>query len=191
MLMPFNRQTSRVSAQACPPEEGLLVVPRRGQWAMMISLIFFVGPVVQAAGELSGLPLAASLVLAVAFIAVYWRTMVGGWKIEDRVVDDESGSVPRIAALTAIAAALVAIGGSDWAGDWCFVAAAVGLRLDRRIAFPPLFVLGRPGGRHRGAARRRRRRSGLAVPRDARRRHAHLRLPAPARRQPPAQRRPR
>src|SRR3954464_671625 len=129
MLFPFNRQTSGVTERHCPPDEGLLVVPRRGQWAMMVSLIFFVGPVSQAAGELSGLPLAASLVLAVAFIAIYWRTMVGGWKIEDRVVDDESGSVARIAALTAISAGLVAIGGSDWAGDWCFVAAAVGLRL--------------------------------------------------------------
>ena len=38
MLFPFNRQTSGVIERPCPPEEGLLIVPRRGQWAMMVSL---------------------------------------------------------------------------------------------------------------------------------------------------------
>jgi two-component system sensor histidine kinase DesK len=141
MLFPFNRQTSGVIERPCPPEEGLLVVPRRGQWAMMVSLIFFVGPVAQAIDEESGLRLAVSLALALAFIALYWRTMVGAWVIEDRVVDDERHAKPLVLALVALAIALSALG-ADWSGAWCFVAAATGLRIDRHLAIPALFVLG-------------------------------------------------
>src|SRR5512132_3546517 len=110
MLLPLNRQTSGVSERLCPPEDGLLVVPRRGQWAMMVSLIFFVGPVAQAIDEESGLRLAVSLALALAFIALYWRTMVGAWVIEDRVVDDERHAKPLVLALVALAIALSALG---------------------------------------------------------------------------------
>jgi two-component system sensor histidine kinase DesK len=141
MLLPFNRQTSGVSERPCPPEEGLLVVPRRGQWAMMVSLIFFVGPISQAIDEESGLRLAASMVLATAFIAVYWRTMVGAWIIEDRAVDDERHAKPLVLTLAALALALSALG-ADWSGAWCFVAAATGLRIDRHVAIPALFVIG-------------------------------------------------
>ncbi|HWH93696.1 MAG TPA: histidine kinase [Baekduia sp.] len=130
-----------MSPQPRPPEEGLLVVPRRGQWAMMVSLIFFIDPVGGALEELSGLRLVAGLAGAVAFVVVYWRTMVGGWKIEDRTADDERGAVGRVLALAAIAGGLVAVGGSDWSGTWCFAAAATGLRIERRVAFPALFVL--------------------------------------------------
>jgi two-component system sensor histidine kinase DesK len=140
MLLPFNRQTSGVSERPCPPEEGLLVVPRRGQWAMMVSLVFFVGPLSQVLDEESGLRLAVSLALAAAFIAAYWRTMVGAWIIEDRAVDDERHAVPLVLTLAVLALALSALG-SDWSGAWCFVGAATGLRIDRRLAIPALFVL--------------------------------------------------
>jgi two-component system, NarL family, sensor histidine kinase DesK len=141
MLLPPTRQNFGVSAQPCPPEEGLLVVPRRGKWAMMISLIFFIAPVVDAAGKLSGARLAGGLALSAIFVAIYWRTMVGGWLIDDRTVDDERHATIRIGALAVIAAGLAAIGGGDWSGTWCFVAAATGLRIERRYAIPTLFVL--------------------------------------------------
>src|SRR3954463_645417 len=134
MRLPWTRQNSGVSAQPCPPDEGLLVVPRRGQWAMMISLIFFVGPVVDAADDLDGVELAGALTLSAIFVALYWRTMVGGWIIDDRPVDDDRHAALRIAGLAAIAVGLAAIGGGDWSGTWCFVAAAAGLRIDRRLA---------------------------------------------------------
>src|SRR3954470_3621177 len=106
MLFPFNRQTSGVTERSCPPDEGLLVVPRRGQWAMMVSLIFFVGPVSQAIDEESGVRPALSLALAVAFVAAYWRTMVGAWVIEDRAVDDERHARALVLTLAALAIAL-------------------------------------------------------------------------------------
>jgi two-component system sensor histidine kinase DesK len=146
MLLPFNRQTSRVSAQQCPPaEEGLLVVPRRGQWAMVVSLIFFVGPVL---GAFDGLPtarLVSTLVLAVAFVATYWRLMAGGWIPKDRRTDDERHAPEMLAGLTALAVAVSLLGGSDWAGMWCFVGAAVGLRVPRGRAIPLLFVAAAAG----------------------------------------------
>ncbi|WCB94304.1 Sensor histidine kinase DesK [Baekduia alba] len=109
---------------------------------MMISLIFFVGPVVDAAGSLDGLELAPALALAVAFAGLYWRTMVGGWIPADHATQtQERYAAPRIAGLAAIAIALAAIGGGDWSGTWCFVAAAAGLRIERRFALPLLFVL--------------------------------------------------
>src|SRR4051812_39257744 len=107
MLLPRLRQTSGVSAQACPPtEEGLLAVPRRGQWAMMVSLVFFVGPVL---GAFDGLPagrLIASLALGAAFIALYWRIMVGGWLIRDRMHDSEAKAPQLLAGLGALAITL-------------------------------------------------------------------------------------
>jgi hypothetical protein len=60
---------------------------------MMISLIFFVAPVTAAAGELHGARLALSLAGSAAFLVLYWRVMVGGWRIEDRAADDEAGAV--------------------------------------------------------------------------------------------------
>jgi two-component system sensor histidine kinase DesK len=109
---------------------------------MMISLIFFIAPVVDAAGNLSGARLAGCLALSAAFVAGYWRTMVGGWIIEDRRADDERHAPLLVAGLAAIAVGLAAIGGGDWSGAWCFVAAAAGLRIDRHLAIPLLFVLG-------------------------------------------------
>jgi two-component system sensor histidine kinase DesK len=141
MLLPFNRQTSRVSAPPCPPaEEGLIVVPRRGQWAMLVSLIFFVGPV---QGAISGLPagrMAVTLVLGIAAIAVYWRLMVGGWVIRDRLADNEEHAPQLLALLGALSLALSIVGGADWCGIWCFVGAALGLRMPRQYAIPLLFV---------------------------------------------------
>jgi two-component system sensor histidine kinase DesK len=130
-----------VRSQPCPPEEGLLVVPRRGQWAMMISLVFVIGPAIDAVSSLSGARLALGIVGVVAFVAVYWRTMVGAWLIRDRPVYDEAGAVPSVIALAAIASGLVAVGGTDWSGLWCFVAAATGLRIERRFALPALFAV--------------------------------------------------
>jgi two-component system sensor histidine kinase DesK len=109
---------------------------------MMISLIFFIAPVTAAVGELHGARLALSLAGSAAFLALYWRVMVGGWRIEDRAADDEAGAVARILGLAALAVTLAVIGGSDWSGAWCFVAAATGLRIERRFAMPALFVLG-------------------------------------------------
>ena len=78
----------------------------------------------------------------VAFVAVYWRTMVGGWVIEDRVDDQDRGAAVRILLLAALTAGLVTLAGeADWSGLWCFVAAATGLRIERRVAIPLLFVL--------------------------------------------------
>lgn len=108
---------------------------------MMISLIFVVGPAIDAVDKHSGVLLVASLVGFVAFVALYWRTMLGGWKIEDRAGSDDAGAIPRVLALAALTVGLSAIGKADWSGLWCFVAAATGLRIDRRYAIPALFVL--------------------------------------------------
>jgi two-component system sensor histidine kinase DesK len=109
---------------------------------MMISLIFIVGPAIDAVDKLSGVLLVLALAGFVAFVAVYWRTMLGGWKIEDRTVDEDAGALRRIAVLAVLAAGLAAIGEADWSALWCFVAAATGLRIDRRYAIPALFALG-------------------------------------------------
>jgi two-component system sensor histidine kinase DesK len=109
---------------------------------MMISLIFVAGPAVDVVQTLDGAQRALAITGLVAFVATYWRTMVGGWVIEDRARDDERGAPARILALAALAAGLVALAGdADWSGLWCFVAAATGLRIERRIAIPALFVL--------------------------------------------------
>jgi two-component system sensor histidine kinase DesK len=109
---------------------------------MMISLIFIAGPAMDAVDKLSGVLLVLALAGFAGFVALYWRTMLGGWKIEDRTADQDAGAVPRILALAAVAAGLAAIGEADWSGLWCFVAAATGLRIDRRYAIPALFALG-------------------------------------------------
>jgi two-component system sensor histidine kinase DesK len=109
---------------------------------MMISLIFIVGPAIDAIDKLSGVLLVLSVGGFVAFVALYWRTMLGGWRIEDRPGNEDAGAIPRVVALAALAAGLAAIGEADWSGLWCFVAAATGLRIDRRYAIPALFVLG-------------------------------------------------
>lgn len=108
---------------------------------MMTSLFFMVGPVIETAGTLTGARLVAGISLAVAFIALYWRTMVGGWVIEDRTADDERHAPLFVAGLALLACGLMAVGGGDWSGTWCFVAAATGLRVDRRFALPALFAL--------------------------------------------------
>jgi two-component system, NarL family, sensor histidine kinase DesK len=142
MLLPRLRQNSGVTAKPCPPEEGLLVVPRRGQWAMMVSLVFFVAPVVDTLGQLDGVRLGLAIALSAAFVALYWRTMVGGWVIRDRKADDERHAPLFVGGLSLIAIGLAAVGGGDWSGAWCFVAAATGLRIDRRFAIPALLVIG-------------------------------------------------
>jgi len=109
---------------------------------MMISLIFIAGPAIDAVDHLSGVLLVLSVSGFVTFVAIYWRTMVGGWRIEDRTGGEDDGAVARVLGLCAIAAGLAAIGQADWSGLWCFVAAATGLRIDRRYAIPALFVLG-------------------------------------------------
>jgi two-component system, NarL family, sensor histidine kinase DesK len=138
---PSDRHHVAVSA-ACttkPADVGLLVVPRRGQWAMMISLIFLIAPIGDLFDHTGGLRLTAGLVLVAAFIALYWRVMVGSWRIETRYDTEDDWAPLGIAGLCAIAAGLVAVGSTDWAGMWCFVAAATGLRLNRDVAIPLLF----------------------------------------------------
>jgi two-component system sensor histidine kinase DesK len=140
---PSDRHHVAVSA-ACttkPADVGLLVVPRRGQWAMMISLIFLIAPIGDLFDHTGGLRLAAGLILVASFIALYWRVMVGSWRIETRYDTEDDWAPLGIAGLCAIAAGLVAVGSTDWAGMWCFVAAATGLRLDREISIPLLFVV--------------------------------------------------
>jgi two-component system sensor histidine kinase DesK len=109
---------------------------------MLISLVYFAGPVSGSFANLSGVRLAIALAGAAAYVAIYARTMIGGWKIEDRVVGaDDAGAVPRVIALAVLATALAINGGTDWSGLWCFLAAATGLRIERRYAIPLLFVL--------------------------------------------------
>ena len=108
---------------------------------MMISLIFLIAPVGDLLDRTGGARLVAGLALVAAFVALYWRVMVGSWRIETRHDTEDSWAPQGIAGLSAIAAALVAVGVTDWAGIWCFVAAATGLRLDRRISLPLLFVV--------------------------------------------------
>src|SRR4051812_29064491 len=111
MPHPPTRDHSPVRAQPCPPEEGLLVVPRRGQWAMMVSLVFMAGPAFDAFNELNGVATVAALAGLVAFVALYWRTMIGGWVIQDRFDADDRQAVARIAGLAALAAGLSALAG--------------------------------------------------------------------------------
>jgi two-component system sensor histidine kinase DesK len=143
MLLPPARHHSRVSAQPCPPEEGLVVVPRRGQWAMVLSLVFFIGPATDAVQELDGAATALAFAGIAAFIALYWRTMVGGWLIKDRFADDDAQAIPRVAGLALLTVGLCALAGdADWSGLWCFVGAAIGLRIDRRYAIPLIVLAG-------------------------------------------------
>ena len=124
-----------------PPQThdaGLLVVPRRGQWVMMISLIFLIAPVSDLVGH-GGVRVAVGLPLLAAFVVTYWRTMIGSWKIEDRYDTEDLWSPHGVALLAALAAGLTAVGTTDWSGLWCFTAAATGLRLDRDVALPVLF----------------------------------------------------
>ncbi|HET6507437.1 MAG TPA: histidine kinase [Baekduia sp.] len=132
-----------MSAQPCTPEEGLLIVPRRGQWAMMLSLVFVVGPAVDAVDHLDGLATVAALAGLVAFVGLYWRTMIGGWVIQDRYAADDRQAMYRVLGLAALVAGLCALGGgNDWSGLWCFVGAATGLRVDRRFAIPMIVAEG-------------------------------------------------
>lgn len=143
MLLPPTRHHSAVSAQPCPPEEGLLVVPRRGQWAMMLSLVFVVGPAVDAVNALDGVRTVLALAGLAAFVALYWRTMIGGWVIQDRYAHDDRQSLLRVLGLAALVTGLcVLAGGNDWSGLWCFVGAATGLRVDRRLAIPLIIAQG-------------------------------------------------
>jgi two-component system sensor histidine kinase DesK len=112
---------------------------------MLGSLIFLIAPVVDVVSTIGGLRLAAALVLAAAFLVIYTRVLVGGWRMDSQVLDDP-WSRPGVGALIVLACGLVAIGGTDWSGLWCFVAAATGLRIDRRFALPGLFLLGAASG---------------------------------------------
>jgi two-component system sensor histidine kinase DesK len=107
---------------------------------MVISLVFFLGPVLGAFDGLPTLRLIATLLLAVAFVATYWRLMAGGWIPKDRRTDDERIAPQMLAGLTALAVAVSLLGGADWAGMWCFVGAAIGLRVPRHRSIPLLFV---------------------------------------------------
>jgi two-component system, NarL family, sensor histidine kinase DesK len=110
---------------------------------MTISLVFVIGPAADAFDELDGVATAAALAGLAGFVALYWRTMIGGWVIQDRFAGDDDRSVARVAGLAALAAALSALGGdADWSGLWCFVAAATGLRIDRSYAIPLIVAQG-------------------------------------------------
>jgi two-component system sensor histidine kinase DesK len=110
---------------------------------MMLSLVFIIGPTADAFDELDGVWTASALAGLAAFVALYWRTMIGGWVIQDRYADDDRQSLYRVLGLAALVAGLCAIGGSnDWSGLWCFVGAATGLRVDRRIAIPLIILEG-------------------------------------------------
>jgi two-component system sensor histidine kinase DesK len=108
---------------------------------MLSSLIFLIAPIADVVGHVGGVRLAATLVLVAAFIGIYTRVMLGAGRL-DRPAEDDARAPEGIALLVALSLGLVALGGTDWAGLWCFVAAATGLRIDRRHAFPGLFVLG-------------------------------------------------
>jgi two-component system sensor histidine kinase DesK len=110
---------------------------------MLLSLVFLVGPAMDAFNELAGLATVVALAGLVTFVALYWRTMVGGWVIQDRYADDDRQSLARVAVLAALVAGLCALaGGNDWSGLWCFVGAATGLRVDRHLAIPLIIVEG-------------------------------------------------
>jgi two-component system, NarL family, sensor histidine kinase DesK len=102
---------------------------------MLISLSFLIAPAVDFVQHTDGARTAGGLALFGAFVLLYSRVMIGRRSDEDQ---DLAG----VAGLIALAAGLVAVGGTDWAGLWCFVAAATGLRVDRHLALPGLFVLG-------------------------------------------------
>jgi two-component system, NarL family, sensor histidine kinase DesK len=143
MLLPPTRHHSAVSAQPCPPEEGLLLVPRRGQWTMMLSLVFVVGPATDAFNALDGIRTVLAVAGLVAFMALYWRTMIGGWVIQDRFADDDGQSLWRVFGLAALVTGLCALAGdNDWSGLWCFVGAAIGLRVDRHLAILLIIAAG-------------------------------------------------
>jgi DNA-binding CsgD family transcriptional regulator len=76
---------------------------------MMISLIFLVGPAIEVQDKADGVVLVLALLGFAAFVALYWRTMIGGWKVADRAGDDDAGAVARVLGLAAIAGGLIAI----------------------------------------------------------------------------------
>jgi two-component system sensor histidine kinase DesK len=110
---------------------------------MLLSLVFFIGPAVDAVQELDGAATVLAFAGIAAFIALYWRTMVGGWLIRDRFADDDAQAIPRVAGLALLTAGLCALAGdADWSGLWCFVGAAIGLRIDRQYAIPLIVLAG-------------------------------------------------
>jgi two-component system sensor histidine kinase DesK len=102
---------------------------------MLTSLIFLIAPALDFVDHTDGLRMAGGLVLIAAFFGLYSYVMIGR-------KSDEDQDLAGVAGLIALAVALVAVGGTDWAGLWCFVAAAAGLRVDRHLAIPGLLVLG-------------------------------------------------
>jgi two-component system sensor histidine kinase DesK len=110
---------------------------------MMLSLVFVVGPAVDAVNALDGVRTVLALAGLAAFVALYWRTMIGGWVIQDRYAHDDRQSLLRVLGLAALVTGLcVLAGGNDWSGLWCFVGAATGLRVDRRLAIPLIIAQG-------------------------------------------------
>src|SRR3954453_19891110 len=82
----------------------------------------------------------AGLALLAGFVALYTVVMLGF------AIDcDEDQDLRGVAGLVVLSIALTAVGGTDWSGQWCFVAAATGLRIERRYALPALPVLGAAG----------------------------------------------
>jgi two-component system sensor histidine kinase DesK len=136
----------RVSSTPTPVGDPLLVVPRRGRFAMMSSLVFLIAPAVDFAEHASGPRLVAGFLVFAAFVALYTCLMVGIGRWPGRPEAEDAEQFTGIAGLIVLTVALVAIGGTDWAGLWCFVAAATGLRIDRRHAYPGLVALGVAAG---------------------------------------------
>ncbi|WP_187368832.1 sensor histidine kinase [Baekduia soli] len=118
------------------------MVPRRGRWAVLSGLIFFVAPGLGLVGNAEGPRLGGGLAALALFVLAYCRLMIGGgWPGPPADAEDRP-AVSGVLVLVALTGVLIAIGTTDWAGMWCFVAAATGLRIERRQAFPALFAVG-------------------------------------------------
>jgi two-component system sensor histidine kinase DesK len=127
----------RVSSTPTPDHEPLLVVPRRGKAVMLSSLLFVLAPAIDLVQHADTPQMLAGLALLAGFVALYTVVMLGF------AIDcDEDQDLRGVAGLVALSIALAAVGGTDWSGQWCFVAAATGLRIERRYALPALPVLG-------------------------------------------------
>src|SRR3954447_8993861 len=127
----------RVSSTPTPDHEPLLVVPRRGKAVMLSSLLFVLAPAIDLVQHADTPQMLAGLALLAGFVALYTVVMLGF------AIDcDEDQDLRGVAGLVVLSIALTAVGGTDWSGQWCFVAAATGLRIERRYALPALPVLG-------------------------------------------------
>jgi two-component system sensor histidine kinase DesK len=130
---------------SCAPPDPAASAPvllrheRRGQRGMLISLVFLVFPIMDLwSGGRPVWQLVVGTAAFAAFVALYVRVMLGN--AGARYLEDVSEDRRGVALLAALAVVLAVVGGTDWSGMFCFVAATIGLRVAPPRTMPALLA---------------------------------------------------